>query len=93
MSEMDIMDSDKYVSPVPNCTTKGHKQPEEGWPSKDSGKRLTVFIDPGMACRKMPLSHWACVQPNATHAFADGTTLIRRPLMVSFKVDQSEPEG
>jgi hypothetical protein len=53
----------------------------------------TAFIDPGMVCRKTPLSHCASVQPNSEHAFADGTTLISRPLIVSFKADQSAGEG
>ena len=53
----------------------------------------TAFIDPGMVCRKMPLSHCASVHPNSTHAFADGTTLSRRPSILSFKVDQSAAEG
>jgi hypothetical protein len=53
----------------------------------------TRFIEPGMDCRKMPLSHCASVQPNCKHAFADGTTLSRRPSIVSFKADQSAAEG
>ena len=56
-------------------------------------KTPTVFIDPGMVCLKMALSHWASVQPNSTHAFADGTTLTRRPSMVSFKADQPAAHG
>ena len=60
---------------------------------KGEVKIPTAFIDPGMVCRKLPLSHCASVQPNCKHAFADGTTLSRRPLMVSFKEDQSAAEG
>ena len=92
LSEMDTMDSEGYVSPVPNCTTTSRSK-YEGRPSQDSGETLTVFIDPGMVCRKMALSHWASVQPKSTHAFADGTTLIRRPSMVSFKADQFAAHG
>ena len=60
---------------------------------KGQVKIRTASIEPGMDCRKMPLSHCASVQPNSEHAFADGTTLSRRPSRVSFKADQSAAEG
>ena len=56
-------------------------------------KTRTAFIDPGIICRKTLLSHCASVQPNSTHAFADGMTLTRWPSIESFKADQTAAEG